>query len=205
MVGPLSCFRPSENEDQDRNTTLLTAKRIRGTAARRRAAYLAVRTNQLILVSYATAASDRLQLIDLCRRFRVMLIVDESHRVKRFRGDSWAPALLEIAKHARVRMILSGTPMPQSGKDLYTQINILWPAGQLTGPRDTFGARLIKPSEGPWHITTIYISDAEVRTWTRTISCRNSRYSYHRHAGRDISTNRRRIPEASGRRRQLAR
>jgi transposase len=36
------------------------------------------------------------------------------HRVKRFKGGIWAPALVEIAKHARVRMILSGTPMPQS-------------------------------------------------------------------------------------------
>ena len=142
VVGPLSCFRPWENEVKIAIPTLVTAKRIRGTAAQRRAAYLAVRTNQLILVSYATAASDRLQLIDLCRRFRVMLVVDESHRVKRFRGGTWAPALLEIAKHARVRMILSGTPMPQSGRDLYTQINILWPAGELTGPRDTFGANI---------------------------------------------------------------
>jgi len=142
VVGPLSCFRPWENEVKTAIPTFLTAKRIRGTAAQRRTAYSAVRSKHLILVSYATAASDRIQLIELCRRFRVMLIVDESHRVKRFRGGTWAPALLEIAKHARVRMILSGTPMPQSGKDLYTQINILWPAGELTGPRDTFSANV---------------------------------------------------------------
>lgn len=142
VIGPLSCFRPWENEVKTAIPTFLTAKRIRGTAAQRRAAYSTVRPNQLILLSYATAATDRLQIIDLCRRLRVMLIVDESHRVKRFRGGTWAPALLEIAKHARVRMILSGTPMPQSGRDLYSQINILWPVGELTGPRDTFGAKV---------------------------------------------------------------
>jgi SNF2 family DNA or RNA helicase len=142
VVGPLSCFRPWEHEVRVATPGILAARRIRGTAAQRRAAYATVRARQVILISYATAASDRLQLIELCHRFRVMLVVDESHRVKRFRGGTWAPALLEIAKHARIRTILSGTPMPQSGRDLYSQVNILWPAGELTGPRDTFSARV---------------------------------------------------------------
>ena len=71
-----------------------------------------------------------------------MLVVDESHRIKRFRGGVWAPALQEIAKHARVRIILSGTPMPHSGRDLYSQLRVLWPSGELTGPRDTFAAEV---------------------------------------------------------------
>ena len=71
-----------------------------------------------------------------------MLVVDESHRVKRFRGGLWAPALMEVAKHARVRLILSGTPMPQSGRDLYSQLRILWPGGELTGPPDDFATRV---------------------------------------------------------------
>jgi SNF2 family DNA or RNA helicase len=158
VIGPLSCFRPWENEVKTAIPTLLTARRIRGAAAQRRAAYSTVRPNQLILLSYATAASDRLQIIDLCRRFQVMLVVDESHRVKRFRGGTWAPALLEIAKHARVRMILSGTPMPQSGKDLYSQINILWPGGELTGPRDTFGARVDRYFPSILHALQPFIS-----------------------------------------------
>lgn len=142
VVGPLSCFRPWEHEVRVATPGILTAQRIRGTAARRREAYDTIRSRHVILISYATAANDRLQLIDVCHRHRVMLVVDESHRVKRFRGGTWAPALLEIANHARIRTILSGTPMPQSGKDLFSQLNILWPAGELTGPRDTFAARV---------------------------------------------------------------
>ena len=71
-----------------------------------------------------------------------MLVVDESHRIKRFKGGVWAPALQEIAKHARVRIILSGTPMPHSGRDLYSQLRVLWPSAELTGPRDTFAAEV---------------------------------------------------------------
>lgn len=148
VVGPLSCFRPWEYEVKTTLPGVLNAKRIRGTAARRRIAYTAVKPREVILVSYATAAADRLQIIELCRHYRVMLIVDESHRVKRFRGGTWAPTLLEIAKHARVRTVLSGTPMPESGRDLYSQLNILWPSGELTGPRDTFGSRVDRDFAG---------------------------------------------------------
>src|SRR6185369_10563769 len=94
------------------------------------------------------AAVDKVALVDLCRTYRVMLVADESHRVKRFKGGIWSQAVVEIAKHARIRMILSGTPMPQSGRDLYTQLNILWPDGELTGPRDDFASRVEKDLSG---------------------------------------------------------
>lgn len=71
-----------------------------------------------------------------------MLVVDESHRIKRFRGGLWAPALMDISRYARVKVTLSGTPMPQSGRDLYSQLRILWPAGELTGPPDDFAGRV---------------------------------------------------------------
>lgn len=32
--------------------------------------------------------------------------------------------------------------MPQSGLDLYSQLNVMWPDGQLTGTRDAFAARV---------------------------------------------------------------
>jgi hypothetical protein len=142
VIGPLACFAPWEREIRATIGEQLTTKRIRGAAARRAAQYAATGTRELLLLSFATAASDRPRLVELCQRFRVMLVVDESHRVKRFRGGLWAPALVELSRHARVRLILSGTPMPQHGRDLFTQLSILWPSGELTGPRDSFAARI---------------------------------------------------------------
>jgi SNF2 family DNA or RNA helicase len=144
VIGPLSCFSPWEKESAAALGERIKTKRIRGSADERRATYALVRPGELVLVSYACAAADKIALVDLCRTYKVMLVADESHRVKRFKGGIWAPALVEIAKHARVRMILSGTPMPQSGRDLYSQLNILWPDGELTGPRDDFAARVEK-------------------------------------------------------------
>jgi SNF2 family DNA or RNA helicase len=144
VIGPLACFAPWEKESEAALGERIKTRRIRGSGDQRRATYASVRPGELLLVSYASAAADKVVLVDLCRTYKVMLVADESHRVKRFKGGIWAPALVEIAKHARVRMILSGTPMPQSGRDLYTQLNILWPDGELTGPRDDFATRVEK-------------------------------------------------------------
>lgn len=142
VVGPLACFDPWEQETYANVGTRIPARRLRGPARRRQHAYDTVRSGQLLLMSYATAAADQLALLEIFDQHRVMLIVDESHRVKRFRGGVWAPALLELARRARVRLVLSGTPMPQSGRDLYTQVGVLWPDEQLTGTRDAFAARV---------------------------------------------------------------
>ena len=142
VVGPLSSFRPWEKEAAAALRDKLRVRRIRGDRDHRTRAYSETKAGDLILLGYATAATDRAELIEMCQRLRVMLVVDESHRVKRFRGGFWAPALMEIARSARVRMILSGTPMPQGGRDLYSQLNILWPDRELTGPPDDFAVRV---------------------------------------------------------------
>ena len=142
VVGPLSCFRPWETEAAAALPGIVTPVRIRGSRERRREIYESVQPRQILLLSYATAAVDRSRISNLCDSFKTMLVVDEAHRIKRFRGGVWAPALQDIAKHARVRFILSGTPMPHSGRDLYSQLNVLWPSAELTGPRDTFATEV---------------------------------------------------------------
>ena len=142
VVGPLACFEPWESEATAAVGTLFRPKRVKGSARIRRVTYADAARGSLLLLSYAMAASDRLALMAMCERLNVMLIVDESHRIKRFRGGVWAPALTEIAELARVRMILTGTPMPNSPRDLYSQINVLWPRGLLTGSRSLFASRV---------------------------------------------------------------
>ncbi|WP_079070526.1 DEAD/DEAH box helicase [Streptomyces sp. IMTB 1903] len=142
VIGPLACFDPWEKETRAAVGSLIRTRRVRGSSRQRHVMYQQVKSSDLLLLSYPTAAADQMALLDLFSHHDVMLIVDESHRVKRFRGGVWAPALVELSKRAKVRMVLSGTPMPQSGRDLYTQLNILWPDGQLTGTREAFAGRV---------------------------------------------------------------
>lgn len=138
VVGPLACFDPWERETRACLGARVPTRRARGTRRDRHGIYSRVDRGSLLLVSYATAAADQADLLELFSRFNVMFVVDESHRIKRFRGGLWASAVIELARASRVRQVLSGTPMPQSGKDLYSQLNAMWPDQQLTGNRDAF-------------------------------------------------------------------
>lgn len=138
VVGPLACFEPWERETRACLGAAVSTRRARGTRRDRQNIYNRVRSRSLLLLSYATAAADQAALLEVFSRFKVMLVVDESHRIKRFRGGLWSSAVVELARASQVRQVLSGTPMPQSGKDLYSQLNAIWPDQQLTGTRDAF-------------------------------------------------------------------
>ena len=117
-------------------------QRLSGSATERRHTIRSLTAKTVVLTSYPGAVSDNAALKELCRRFRVMLVADESHRIKRFNGGQWAPAVIDIATLASVRTVLSGTPMPQSGLDLYSQLNVMWPGRELTGPKAQFKPRV---------------------------------------------------------------
>lgn len=59
----------------------------------------------IFLTSFQTAAIDVDRLIELMLRYRVMLVVDESHYIKRFENGMWANALLKLAPYAKRRAI----------------------------------------------------------------------------------------------------
>lgn len=142
VVGPLSCFRPWEREAEASMPGKLNVQRLRNLHRTARAGiYRRAGRGDLLLLSFATAAGDAHELERLCRRVRVMLVIDESHRIKRFRGGQWAPALMHVARFARVKMILTGTPMPHGPKDLWSQFNVLWPGSEATGSRAAYASR----------------------------------------------------------------
>ncbi len=142
VVGPLSSFRPWETEAALALPGVLRTFRMSGMTRAARADRLrGARARDLLLMSYQTAASDRDELERLCRSKDVMLVIDESHRVKKFHSGQWSDALIAVARRARIRLILSGTPMPLGPKDLWSQFTILWPGEELVGSRAVYGAR----------------------------------------------------------------
>ncbi len=56
---------------------------------------------------------------------RTMLVYDEVHKVKSI-GGVWASAALKISSKPKYKVVLSGTPIPNSYADLYNQLNILF-------------------------------------------------------------------------------
>ena len=71
---------------------------------------------------------------DFMRKYRVHLIVDESHRMKAGESSQRGAALLSLAHLPVRRDILSGTPIPNALEDIRPQVDFLWP-GQGLGRR----------------------------------------------------------------------
>lgn len=143
VVGPFSSFFPWEDEAIKCLGRKLRSARLVG--PKRYQQYLGAKRYELFLTHYQTAANDKAEIIALCLKHKILLVIDESHYIKRFSGGKWAPALLAIAPYAAKRVILSGTPMPNGYLDLWSQMTFLWPGKQLLGERNAFKSRVEDP------------------------------------------------------------
>lgn len=81
----------------------------------------------LFLLHYQTSNSKQRELENFLKKYKTVLIIDESHRIKNPNSGAWANASLFLAQFATRRIILSGTPMPNNSQDLWNQITYLWP------------------------------------------------------------------------------
>ena len=116
--------------------------RITGTLQQRKALYRQAAHAELLLITYQMASQDENLLAAHMVKHKVMLILDESHYIKRMEGGKWATTVIALAPVAKVRCILSGTPVPNSLQDLYSQMSFLWPSPRLLGPSDQFREKI---------------------------------------------------------------
>jgi len=141
VIGPRSCFQPWEDEAVECFGHKIDSVRLTGSKANRLSIYGQSNDFELFLCTYQTATNDIDEIIRLCKRHRIMVVLDESHYIKRLESGIWSEAMLKIAPYAKRRAILTGTPMPNSYEDLWTQITFLWPGKQVLGDRFTYGYR----------------------------------------------------------------
>jgi len=138
VIGPRSCFQPWEDEYKlcfGRNPASI---RLTGTKRERLAIYFRWKEFKIFLCTYQTACNDLDKIISTLKKDNFFLVLDEAHYIKRFEGGTWAEAMLKIAKYAKKRAILTGTPMPNSLKDLWTQLNFLWPMSEILGDKGSY-------------------------------------------------------------------
>lgn len=138
VIGPRSCFAPWEEEALGCFGKAILSKRLSGTKSARTSTYLQSEEYELFLCTYQTAANDVSELSQLLARHKFLMVVDESHNIKRIDDGVWASALLRLARFAKRRAILSGTPIPNSSLDLWTQFTFLWPGQQILGDKESF-------------------------------------------------------------------
>ncbi|MEO9048350.1 MAG: DEAD/DEAH box helicase [Candidatus Dormiibacterota bacterium] len=82
---------------------------------------------EIVLANYQRLAASYGYLSQWVREHRVLVLLDEAHRMKRGWAGEWGTACLSLAYLAARRDILTGTPAPQSPADLVALVDFLWP------------------------------------------------------------------------------
>lgn len=147
VVCPRSAFRPWEDEFVECFGRSPASARIAGTPNERQIVYNNSRHHELFLSTYQMLSNDLQEIQQVLARHKFMVVLDESHYVKRLRGGKWAGAIMQIAPAARARSVLSGTPIPNGLEDLWSQITFLHPDKRVLGSQEQYETRLARGEE----------------------------------------------------------
>lgn len=82
---------------------------------------------EILVVNYERLPGAAPQLAAWIRGTPSMLILDEAHRMKRGQSGAYGSACLALGPHARRRLILTGTPVPNGIEDLKSLMSFVWP------------------------------------------------------------------------------
>jgi SNF2 family DNA or RNA helicase len=85
----------------------------------------------VVVVNYEKLRRKINNLIPFFFRNNVHLILDESHRIKSGQNNISYNQIIKLGDISKRRDILSGTPMPQSFRDLEPQFDFLWPGENI--------------------------------------------------------------------------
>jgi len=134
VVGPPACFGPWKNEFKETLGRKPKQKVLAGgDKGSRKSEYFANSDNklELYLTTFQTLINDQKEINTFFSQkgINIFLVIDEAHYIKQINGN-WASAVLNIAKHAKFRCILTGTPIPKSFSDIYNLFDFLWPENE---------------------------------------------------------------------------
>jgi hypothetical protein len=136
IISPLAAFAPWKNEYKECFNKDTSIQELVGVSATyRKNHFYSDEYTEITLISYQSASndSDVQSIKDFLKRNKVMLVLDEAHRIKNTEGKKWAKAVLSIAKYANSRVILTGTPVPNGYQDLYNLYEFIWPSKNVIG------------------------------------------------------------------------
>lgn len=97
---------------------------------------------RFMLITYDQLPRVKNTIVRLLSSGNVYMFLDESHRIKGGKQIKRADAILEMAHLPKRKLIMSGTPMPQSPKDLISQFLFLYPTKEVS---ETTVIDLIQP------------------------------------------------------------
>jgi SNF2 family DNA or RNA helicase len=130
IIGPISSFAPWENEYKECFGKPAISQRLSGSVEITRDVkeehLYSGNPAELTLIFHGGIESFKKEIIDFLMKNKTMVIIDEAHRIKNPDGV-WGRNVIEIAKVARSRIILTGTPVPNGYEDIYNLYQFIYP------------------------------------------------------------------------------
>jgi len=129
IIGPLSSFGPWEDEYKECFGISAVSKRLSGGLSKEEKAYHFYASNpaEMTLVSYQGVLNIFQEIVSFLKKYKVMVVLDEAHKIKNIEGGIIAGAILRLAQYCKSRVILTGTPVPNGYEDLYNLFKFIWP------------------------------------------------------------------------------
>ncbi|HET8573977.1 MAG TPA: DEAD/DEAH box helicase [Edaphocola sp.] len=130
VIGPLSSFAPWENEYAECFGRKVDSQRLSGDPSisreRKEEHLYSGNPSELTLIFHGGVKNLQKEIVDFLKVHPTMVVVDEAHRIKNPEGV-WGKSAVEIAKEAKSRIVLTGTPVPNGYEDLYNLFQFIYP------------------------------------------------------------------------------
>lgn len=133
IISPLSAFGPWESEYEECFGEKPSTRRLNGKVPlEEKKQYLySLNPARITLLSYASVSALKDELIYFLKNNKVMVVLDEAHKIKNTNGGVTAAGVLEIASYCSSRVVLTGTPAPNGYEDLYNLYKFIWPTKKV--------------------------------------------------------------------------
>ncbi len=130
VIGPLSSFAPWEDEYEKCFGRKANVQRLSGDSTilrdQKEQHLYSGSPAEITLIWHGSVESLQQEIINFLKKNKTMVVVDEAHRIKNHEGH-WGKSAVEIAKEAKSRVILTGTPVPNGYEDLYNLYQFIYP------------------------------------------------------------------------------
>lgn len=156
IISPLSAFGPWELEYEECFGETPSTKRLNGKIpieAKKQYLY-SMSPAKITLLSYASVPSLKEELVYFLRNNRVMVVLDEAHKIKNTNGGVTAAGVLEIATFCSARVVLTGTPAPNGYEDLYNLYKFIWPTKKII-PFEVYQLKDMSKAESDSRVDTL--------------------------------------------------
>jgi len=109
----------------------------------------------ILIVNYERLASAQQYLRSFLAGGKVLLVLDEAHRMKRGANGVYGAICLSLGPLAAARLVLSGTPAPNGLSDLKSIFEFVWPGR---------GSRLLGTGAAEWSTVSAAVRPLFTRT-----------------------------------------